>query len=215
MSICIRAAQSSRDRDAIYRLRAAAGRSVSMSPPAPAAVVERVFELADTWPETVLLLVESEERCLGCARVDGARVDVVMSEEGAWIEPALRRSIADLDAPMVLPTPIRVLYAPGERIFSAMETAASLMVIQQGTASYCGSELALGERLGESAVVPGGLRFSDAVAGPSGAEIGVLPAATLHALMAAEPMLRMQLTMALSERMAGLVAEGVRAKMTA
>jgi hypothetical protein len=186
-----------------------------MSPPSSADPVDRVFELADVWPETVLLLVESEERCLGCARIDGTQIDVVVSEEGAWIEPALRRSIAALDAPVVLPAPIRVLFAPGERIFSAMDPAASLMVIDRGTASYCGSELSPGARLGESAVVPDGLRFADAVAGRSGAEIGVLPAAQLHALLAAEPMLRLQLTMALSERMAGLVAEGVRAKMSA
>lgn len=215
MPISIRAAQSSRDRDAIYRLRAAQGRSVSMSPSSSDAPVARVFELADVWPETVLLLVESEDRCLGCARIDGTHVDVVMSEEGAWIEPALRRSIADLEAPVVLPTPIRVLFAPGERIFSAMDPAASLMVIHRGTASHCGSELSQGARLGESAVVPDGLRFAGAVAGQRGAEIGVLPATQLHALLAAEPMLRLQLTMALSERMAGLVAEGVRAKMSA
>ena len=74
MPISIRAAQSSRDRDAIYRLRAAQGRSVSMSPSSSDAPVARVFELADVWPETVLLLVESEDRCLGCARIDGHRI---------------------------------------------------------------------------------------------------------------------------------------------
>jgi len=186
-----------------------------MSPPSSEAAAGRIFELADVWPETVLLLVESEDRCLGCARIAGTQVDVVMSEEGAWSEPALRRSIAALESPAVLPTPIRVLYGPGERIFSAMEPAASLMVVQQGSASHCGSELSSGARLGESAVVPGGLRFADAFAGPSGAEVGVLPAAQLHALLAAEPMLRIQLTMSLSEHMAGLVAAGVRAKMSA
>jgi len=173
------------------------------------------METADIWPETVLLLIESDGRCLGAARIDGDEISVVLSTEANGMGPALQRSIDAVSAPAAIPMPHRVLFAPGETIFSALDPADSLMSVRAGAVWFCGSALGAGERLGESAVVPGGRRFADAAAGSEGAEVCAIPAPKLQALMEDEPMLRIQLGMALSVRMAGLIVDGVRAKMSA
>ncbi len=215
MPVVIRPATSSLDRDAIYRLRAASGRCVSMAPPPPWVPVPREMSVEDAWPETRLLLAESEGRCLGAARVDGERVSVTLCLEAAFIEDALRRSVQALSAPAVLPMHRRLLLAPGEVIFRAMDDADTLMEVVGGTVCAAGQQLGAGERLGVSAVIPGGRRLADAVAGVGGAEVRAIAAGTLHAMMAEEPMLRIQLGHALSERLVRAISARGQAKISA
>lgn len=208
-------ATTSLDRDAAYRLRAAGGRSVSVMPPPPEAHAERVVTAADAWPETQVLIVVSEGRCLGTAQIDGEAISVVLSDEGAWTEAALGRSIAALRRPVALPMPVRMLFAPGEVVFRCLDPADALMEVVEGVVWTGGEPVAATGRLGESAVIPHGRRFADAVAGSGGAEVCAIPSSQLHALMDAEPMLRIQLGHALSARLAGIISSEGRAKMSA
>ena len=211
----IRLATTSLDRDAAYRVRAAEGRSVSMAPPPPGVKAARMFSPSDAWPETQVLIVTEEGRCLGTAQVDGEAVTMVLSDEGTWLQAALERSIAALTQPVVIPMPIRMLFAPGEDVFQRLESADSLMEVVDGQVWYGSETLGSGSRLGVSAVIPDGRRFTDAVAGSGGAEVCAIPTGQLHALMAEEPMLRIQLGHALSTQIAGLIPGERRAKMYA
>ena len=186
-----------------------------MAAPPPGLAIPRVMAMADAWPETVLLVVASQGRCLGGARIDGDMVDVVLCEEAVGIRSALQRSIAALGEPAALPMPERWLFASGERIFSARASADSLMAVSEGVVWQCGQALHSGARFGESASLPGGQRFADAVAGIDGAEVTAISSGALQCMMAEEPMLRIQLNLALSERMAGLLSGRRWTKMSA